>query len=608
MSIRAASREQLALTATIWRAGRWLTVLGTALLVVAPVLTVAIATASGQVVSAVIAEQPWAQVSALVGVLVVSMALTPLAESAASLVAGEIDARRLVDQHVGLAGTALAPAGIGHLEKADVRSRLTAEATALGDWRNRDAASHAFTVVTLRLTGIACLIGLAVQWHWWIGVVVAAAEYVMGARFRRYIATLLNVWMPEPGSARIRARYLGGLLTSSTAAKEVRLFGLGDWVLRTWQVQLDLATDDPGQRSELRRSLRWAWLLTLAYGLAFGLLAVEVWRGDVAAGQVLTILQLLALLSYFGMLGDQQSATIFAGKLANRSRRLRESLREATGHAPRAVADGATEVPPPDGLICRLRDVHFHYPGAERPVLDGLNLDIPRGQTLGVVGANGAGKSTMIKLLTGLYRPDSGTVEVTGIPADHAGAVSAILQHFTHWELSLRDNVTLGADLTPEEVRAALAEAGTATFADEIDLDTPLSAKFPGGRDLSGGQWQRVALARALATIPRGAEMLVLDEPTSALDIRAEAALFDDFANRTRDITTVLVTHRLSSVRHADRIVVIDAGRVVEDGTHDELLALGGRYHEMFTVQARRFHQSAQDGRPEQLQQSGYEA
>src|SRR5699024_8120338 len=148
-------------------------------------------------------------------------------------------------------------------------------------------------------------------------------------------------------------------------------------------------------------------LLTLGYGLAFGLLAAEVWRGDVAAGQVLTILQLLALLSYFGMLGDQQSATVFAGELAGRSRLLRESLRPAVNPTPPAITDAGGDHQPATDPICSFRDVHFHYPGAERPVLDGLDLDIPRGQTIAVVGVNGAGKSTMIKLLTGLYRPDS---------------------------------------------------------------------------------------------------------------------------------------------------------------------------------------------------------
>jgi len=592
--IRAALADRMALFATIWSASPLLTLLGLALLVVAPVLTVVVAAASGAVLTAVITGQTWPQVSPLVVILVVAMAVAPLSSAGAAWLAEELDARRLANQHVDLARTALAPRGIDHLEDTTDRGRLTGLSTTLGDWRNRRAVASTSAVIALRLTGVGCLVGLALQWHWWVGVMVAIAEFAVGARFRRYIATLLAAWIPEPGSPRHRGRYLGGLLTSSDAAKEVRLFGLTDWLLGAWQVQFDLATDNPDQRRELRGSLRWAWLLTLAYGIAFGLLAVEAWSGAVSAGQVLTTLQLLALLSYFGMLGDQQSAMVFAGELASRGRRLRQAL---GGTRPRPASPPQNEIRRPSSDVetpaFSFTGVHFRYPGAGHPVFDSLDLTVPRGQTLGVVGVNGAGKSTMIKLLTGLYRPDRGSVTVAGLPAHEAdGRVTAILQQFTHWELSLRDNVALGAALSTSEVRTALAEAGADGFSATIELDTLLSARFPGGRDLSGGQWQRVALARALATLPRGAEILVLDEPTSALDIRAEAALFDDFAARTRDITTVLVTHRLSSVRHADRIVVIDQGRVAEDGSHEELMALRGHYHRMFTTQARRFHQS----------------
>ena len=217
-----------------------------------------------------------------------------------------------------------------------------------------------------------------------------------------------------------------------------------------------------------------------------------------------------------------------------------------------------------------------------------------------MVGANGAGKSTLIKLLCGLHRPERGEVQVDG---GDPGAddllrrrVAVIFQEFVRYHLTLRENVAMAmlGDHRPEDVERAVPRALHDATGDQVlarvgGWDTVLSGEYAGGTDLSGGQWQRVALARALAAIDAGAGVLVLDEPTAALDVRAEAELFDNFLTVTRGLTTILVSHRLSSVRHADRIVVLDGGRIVEDGTHEHLLAAGGGYARMFTLQAERF-------------------
>jgi ATP-binding cassette, subfamily B, bacterial len=218
------------------------------------------------------------------------------------------------------------------------------------------------------------------------------------------------------------------------------------------------------------------------------------------------------------------------------------------------------------------------------------------------VGGWGAGKSTLIKLLCGLYRPSTGTVRVDGadpgVDDQARRRVAVIFQDFVRYHFSLRDNVALRDADNADNARnahdqstrdRALADAGGSDLAAKHGWDTVLSPQYTGGTDLSGGQWQRVALARALAALDTGAGVLVLDEPTAALDVRAEAALFDRFLQVTRGATTVLVSHRLSSVRHAHRIVVLAEGRVVEDGTHEELIALRGRYAELFAVQAARF-------------------
>lgn len=226
-------------------------------------------------------------------------------------------------------------------------------------------------------------------------------------------------------------------------------------------------------------------------------------------------------------------------------------------------------------------------------------MQIPAGQTVAVVGVNGAGKSTLIKLLSGLYTPQHGSVRVDdGDPAVDDAAqrrVAVIFQDFIRYPLSLRDNVGFGAHGYESDqvlLDRALADAGGQELLTRLDngWDSILSPEFDGGTELSGGQWQRVALARALAAVGAGAGVLVLDEPTAALDVRAESELFRRFGEVTRGITSILVSHRLSSVRHAERIVVLDPDRgIIEDGTHTELLGADGEYAHMFTLQARRF-------------------
>jgi ABC-type multidrug transport system fused ATPase/permease subunit len=249
---------------------------------------------------------------------------------------------------------------------------------------------------------------------------------------------------------------------------------------------------------------------------------------------------------------------------------------------------------PAGGLPAReiaFRDVTFAYPSSPRPVLDGFDLTIPAGTSLAIVGQNGAGKTTLAKLLCRLHDPQGGAIladgeDIRGLDLDAwRSRVTAVFQDFVRYELPLRDNVA-PAGAPDEVVLAALADAGAAGLA---DLDTVLARGYDGGTDLSGGQWQRVALARALCAVRTGAGVVLLDEPTAQLDVRGEAEIFDRILRATSDCTTILISHRFSTVRHADRICVLEAGRVVELGTHDELIARGGRYRTMFELQASRF-------------------
>jgi ATP-binding cassette, subfamily B, bacterial len=330
----------------------------------------------------------------------------------------------------------------------------------------------------------------------------------------------------------------------------------------------------------------------------FWLLACAVARGGITLGEAVVYVQSAIGVSMIAFGGfswalDGASAPVAAVLRLEPAMRPAGALKSGRR---RAVGMPAHEI--------RLRDVTFAYPAgaplpgsAASPVLEHFDLAIPAGSSLAIVGQNGAGKTTIAKLLCRLYDPQSGTIEIDGVDMRELdldswrSRVTAVFQDFIRFELPLRDNVA-PAGAPAEVVRAALESAGAANLA---SLDTVLARGYDGGTDLSGGQWQRVALARALAAVTLGAGVVLLDEPTAQLDVRGEAEIFDRLLAATRHCTTILISHRFSTVRHADRICVLERGRVIELGTHDELMALAGRYRTMFDLQAQRFNLPGDD-------------
>ncbi|MDQ1395364.1 MAG: ATP-binding cassette, subfamily bacterial, partial [Acidimicrobiaceae bacterium] len=375
------------------------------------------------------------------------------------------------------------------------------------------------------------------------------------------------------------------------AAKEVRLFGLAGWVVDGFRDRR-LHLIDRSWRAR-RLGFRAAWWsvasIVVANGLLFWSLARDATAGHVALGSLVVFAQ--------AAIG---ASTLAFGEFDWWLRTSAQpvplvlDLAERMGPAG-ALTAGTTPAEGTPAHEIRFDHVAFAYPTADRPVFDGLDLTIPAGRSMAIVGVNGAGKTTLAKLLCRLYDPQEGAVLVDGIDVrelDLPGwrsRIAAVFQDFVRYELPLRDNVA-PAGASDDDILTALDQARAGELA---DLGTVLSRAYDGGTDLSGGQWQRVALARALCAVRLGAGVVVLDEPTAQLDVRGEAEIFERLLEATRGCTTILISHRFSTVRQADAICVVEAGRVVELGSHEELMAAGGRYRTMFELQAARFGEAA---------------
>jgi ATP-binding cassette subfamily B protein len=483
------------------------------------------------------------------------------------------------------------PHGIEHLEDADSRQSIDGAVEEINQQYFLGVQST-WQVISYRLWGVAALIVLA-TWSWWVAALVLVTTVAVNVTWSAYSQQIFEQIFRD--RRRRRARWYRNLLIDQDKAKEVRLFGLTSFGIERFAAAWRDAITDlwQGRREKQRPIVLANGAILVAYAVAIATLSHSAWTGAIGTATLLASAQALMQVEGLGMLGDMQTMVI-------RQQTLLLDLEDLSERLPSPAPVSTPTRPTGTASAVAFRDVRFTYPGRRVPTFDGLTLEIDPGTSVAVVGANGAGKSTLIKLLCGLHRPDSGVVRVDGgDPGEDDGLrrrVAVIFQEFVRYHLTLRENVAMAmlADHRADDVAAVVPRALHDATGDQVlarvgDWDRVLSAEYAGGTDLSGGQWQRVALARALAAIDAGAGVLVLDEPTAALDVRAEAELFDNFLTVTRGLTTILVSHRLSSVRHADRIVVLDGGRLVEDGTHDELVAAGQGYARMFALQAERF-------------------
>jgi ATP-binding cassette, subfamily B, bacterial len=522
---------------------------------------------------------------AAVGAIFVLLQILSPIHTAVSANLGDRTAAWLYDR---LTEACVEPPGMGHLEDPTLAEQMTvARDFDLGTTGPPLSLSLDFIAGGLvgLLSGL-CSAALLFGYAWWAPVVLAGAWLAT-----HWLLRESGVWRDrrtdEVRAAQQHSDYAYRMAVDPPAAKEVRLFGLADWVLdrfitrrrRLHQLQYEAT------RLRERSVLTSVVLVFAANALVFWSLVQSAVDGRLGLGAVVVFAQaaLGTSMIAFGGLNwalDGAAAPVAAvlalGPKAAAAGALLTGDRSAAGSPAREI---------------RFRDVSFRYPGTDRLVLENFNLTIPASSSLAIVGRNGAGKTTLAKLICRLYDPDAGDIEVDGVDvrdldvASWRSRITAVFQDFIRLELPLRDNVApTGA--SEDVVLTALESAGAGGLA---TVDTILAKGYPGGTDLSGGQWQRVALARVLAAVRQGAGVVLLDEPTAQLDVRGEAEIFERILAETRHCTTILVSHRFSTVRHADRICVVEDGRVAEIGSHDELMALGGRYRTMFDLQAQRF-------------------
>lgn len=474
-----------------------------------------------------------------------------------------------------------------HFEQPEFLDRMAQvrrEATA----RPVDIVTQTLALVrhAVTLLGYAGLLWALGAWALPALIVIAVPSFMVEARYGQRAFELQR----QRTQRNRQAFYLEGALTTEATAREARLFGATRWLIERFrEVHMEF------QREEIslsRGRSGWSTVAALAASGVFYGAYVFIVREAVAGHMTLGAMTLYLVVF-------RQGQSSLGAMLSALARVYEDNLYMGVLFEFLAVVEDEPDVPltqsevdptPPE---VRFEKVSFGYPGAEREVLKDIDLVLRPGETVALVGRNGAGKTTVVKLLLGLHRPTRGKILVDGVdaatlhPAELRRRVGVILQDFARWQFSAADNVGIGWLPSIDDrgaIERAVDDAGARAVVERLPrgLDTALGRAF-GGDELSGGQWQRVALARAFM---RGSKLLVLDEPTAALDAEGEHEVFQRLRDLKHGRTALIITHRFSTVRMADRIVVIEDGRVIEEGSHSALVAQGGRYAVLFELQA----------------------
>lgn len=573
--------------ALVWASSRAATVALFALTIAAALLPLGVAWVGKTIVDAVVAaDRAVALRQVLLELGLVAVLATVM--RGLGLVRSLLGARLAVDINVMILEKALG-LELAHFEDPEFYDQLTRA--------RREASSRPVSLVTgafqlvqnaLTLAGyIALLVGFS-------GLAVLALAFaaipatVAELRFSGEAFRLRNWRAPETR----RLNYLEYVLANDAHAKEVKSFGLGRALLARFRALAETFYQE--DRALSWRRAGWGHALSLvgtgAFYACYAVIALAAVKGDITLGTMTLYVVAFrqgqaAFQAVLGALGTLWEDSLY---MTNLFKFLGIPV------TPLPTMSASPEAPAERGI--RFDGVGFRYPGQDAWALRGVSLFIPQGESLALVGHNGAGKTTFIKLLTRLYDPTEGRVLLDGVdlrawdPERLRGRIGAIFQDFSRYQLPVRDNVGFGsvADAgDTERVMRALDQAGGTGVLTGLPegLETQLGRWFHGGTEISGGQWQKVAIARAF--MREQADILVLDEPTAALDAVAEHAVFERFRTLTAGRTSILISHRFPTVRMADRIVVLEGGAVVEEGTHAELVAAGDRYAQLFTLQAR---------------------
>jgi len=477
---------------------------------------------------------------------------------------------------------------LGHFDNSDWHDRL-ARAKRDVSWRPGD-----LTWSVLGLSGnivtIVLMAGLLASLHWVLVVLALAAALLSLALERRVTAKLYEFFYKETPEERER-EYLGDLLVQPRNTKEIRAYVIADYLLGRHRDRSEelFKLREQMYRSGTRISMLTGLVTGTALALAYLFVAVQGIAGTIDPGGVVLVIG--AFTSVSGTLGNISSTFVAVDQHTT----FLEDYFSFLSIGPLLpVPEPPRDVPTSLEAGIEFDDVTFTYPGGTEPALKNLDLHIRGGELIALVGENGAGKSTLVKLLLRFYDPTQGAVRIGGAdlrdldPGDLRGRIGILFQDYATYELSVRENVQMGRPGRIDDdkrVLSALEDARSDWLLRKMPkgLDAKVGRLFEGGHDLSGGEWQRLALARIMY---RDADVWILDEPTSSLDPEAEAGIFAELKEMLKGRIGIVISHRFSTVRIADRIAVIADGKVTELGTHDELLRANGRYAQLFELQA----------------------
>ncbi len=575
--------------AMVWRSSPGGTVALAALTLVAAAIPPAIAYVGKIIIDVVMAARADHSAVWWVGVELGLVVVSAAAERALGLVRTIVGSRLGIDVNVMILQKALT-LELRHFENPEFYDKLT-RARREASIRPLSLIQENFQILRNSLT-LAGYIAFLVSFSGWTVLALLVATipaFVAEARFSGAAFRMRNWRSPE---AR-RLNYLEYVIANDEHAKEVKLFGLGPLLLGRYRALAEQFYRDD-KALAVRRAF-WAYGLSLLSTIAFygcyAAIAVATVRGRISIGEMTLCVVAFrqgqqAFQSILAAVGGMYEDNLYMSNLFDYL-----AIPQATARAPVEVA-----APAAVGQGIAFEDVGFRYPDSDVWALRHVTLVIPQGQSLALVGSNGAGKTTFIKLLTRLYEPTEGRITLDGRDLrdwDETALrrrIGVIFQDFNQYQLLLRENIGVGSVEHLEQkdrIERAVERGGAREMVAGLGdgLDSQLGRWFKSGVELSGGQWQKVALARAF--MREEADILVLDEPTAALDAEAEHAVFQRFRTLAAGRTTILISHRFPTVRMADTILVLDKGEVVERGTHEELLAAGARYAQLFALQAR---------------------